>query len=584
MKATSNSEAETEAGRLPAEMSRPATSTRSGFMESQGAGVQILMAADLAVKMGVPIYGIVGHVATATDKNGRSVPAPGKGLLVTARQQHALIPSPILDIGYRRKHLEDELAKVDEWYKSELEFLAKWITEQAARNGLSEQQAKTMAAEQAESLELKHRHKRSVALAVWGNEFYRGDPYISPLTGGLAVWGLTIDDVEVASFHGTGTAANDTNESQLLQKQLEHLGRSTGNCILSIFQKYLTGHPKGAAAAWMLNGLLQSMMTGIVPGNRNADNIDKELEACDHIVFLNRSLHTYGFKAGLLKSFGFGQVGGEILVIHPDYLMAQLSPEELDAYARLRQRRYNLAYRHWHDSLTQRKSFVMLKDHAPYTYSEEQKVYLDPKARAAFDGVSWSFPQTDRRKLYTKGSSGGAPASPTRGGRSGSSIGSSTPRIKSSARTNLEVTLREMGEGLRAPNDRGIGVDTQLISEIEVSISNSTNFLSRNFTPDEVNYCRSTGDPAASFAGRWAAKEAVVKAISSCDDNERSRELWEGGGAALRDIEILRGPSGAPKVVLHGHANTVASVLGINAIKVTISHSGEYAIAQAIAQ
>ena len=54
MKATSNSEAETEAGRLPAEMSRPATSTRSGFMESQGAGVQILMAADLAIKVCSP--------------------------------------------------------------------------------------------------------------------------------------------------------------------------------------------------------------------------------------------------------------------------------------------------------------------------------------------------------------------------------------------------------------------------------------------------------------------------------------------------------------------------------------------------
>lgn len=331
--------------------------------------------------MGVPIYGIVSHVATATDKNGRSVPAPGKGLLVTARQQNALVASPILDVDYRRRHLEAELASIDQWYSAEREFLDAWMKEQAARGGLTDEQEKTMAAEQRESLELKHRHKRAMALAVWGNEFYRNDPYISPLTGGLAVWGLTIDDVEVASFHGTGTAANDINESQLLQKQLEHLGRTTGNCILSIFQKYLTGHPKGAAAAWMLNGLLQSMMTGIVPGNRNADNIDKELEACDHIVFLNRSLHTYGFKAGLLKSFGFGQVGGEILVIHPDYVLAQLAPDELDAYAQRRQKRYNLAYRHWHDSLTQRKSFVMVKDHAPYTYGEEQKVYLNPKVR-----------------------------------------------------------------------------------------------------------------------------------------------------------------------------------------------------------
>jgi len=159
MKATSNSETETEAGRLPSEMSRPATSTRSGFMESQGAGVQILMAADLAIQvrccqapfklatslvcfvgdadpslpslgvglqMGVPIYGIIGHVATATDKNGRSVPAPGKGLLVTARQQNALVPPPVLDLDYRRRNLQAELAKVDEWHKYELEYLTSW--------------------------------------------------------------------------------------------------------------------------------------------------------------------------------------------------------------------------------------------------------------------------------------------------------------------------------------------------------------------------------------------------------------------------------------------------------------------------
>jgi fatty acid synthase subunit alpha len=44
--------------------------------------------------------------------------------------------------------------------------------------------------------------------------------------------------------------------------------------VISIFQKYLTGHPKGAAAAWMMNGLIQSILSGIIPGNRNADNID----------------------------------------------------------------------------------------------------------------------------------------------------------------------------------------------------------------------------------------------------------------------------------------------------------------------
>ena len=55
------------------------TSSRDGFVESHGAGMQLLMDAALALEMGVPIYGIVGLTNTASDKVGRSVPAPGRG-------------------------------------------------------------------------------------------------------------------------------------------------------------------------------------------------------------------------------------------------------------------------------------------------------------------------------------------------------------------------------------------------------------------------------------------------------------------------------------------------------------------------
>lgn len=74
----------------------------------------------------------------------------------------------------------------------------------------------------------------------------------------------------------------------------------------------------------MLNGLCQSLNTGIVPGNRNADNIDPALRKFEHIVFNSKSIHTPELKAGLLKSFGFGQAGAEILVVHPDYVLASL--------------------------------------------------------------------------------------------------------------------------------------------------------------------------------------------------------------------------------------------------------------------
>eukprot|EP01046_Picozoa_sp_COSAG06_P071297 COSAG06_NODE_20333_length_799_cov_1.360000_2_plen_105_part_01 len=66
MGATNNSQQDAAAGRVPREASRPMTSSRAGFVEAQGAGMQILMDAKLAIQMGVPIYGIVGLTNTAT--------------------------------------------------------------------------------------------------------------------------------------------------------------------------------------------------------------------------------------------------------------------------------------------------------------------------------------------------------------------------------------------------------------------------------------------------------------------------------------------------------------------------------------
>ncbi len=106
MKATSNAEDEFAHGRTPREMSRPTTTTRNGFMESQGCGMQVIMDARLALDMGAPIYGILGFTATATDKIGRSVPAPGKGVLTTARENPRKFPSPLLDIKYRRRQMD----------------------------------------------------------------------------------------------------------------------------------------------------------------------------------------------------------------------------------------------------------------------------------------------------------------------------------------------------------------------------------------------------------------------------------------------------------------------------------------------
>ena len=78
-----------------------------------------------------------------------------------------------------------------------------------------------------------------------------------------------------------------------------------------------------------------------------------------------------------------------------------------------------------------------------------------------------------------------------------------------------------------------------------------------------------------------AAKEAVIKAISSFALEAPS--MWKGATAPLTDIEVLPSASHAPSVQLHGHAQRVASVLGVKAVKVSISHTDDHALAQAVA-
>lgn len=141
---------------------------------------------------------------------------------------------------------------------------------------------------------------------------------------------------------------NDKNEPAVLEAQMKHLGRTPGNPLFAISQKYLTGHPKGAAGAWMLNGGLQALNSGIIPGNRNLDSVDGHLEKNDYIVYPNRSITTSGLKAFSLTSFGFGQKGAQAIVVHPRYLYAMLEQAEFKQYREKRQTRHRKAFRFFH--------------------------------------------------------------------------------------------------------------------------------------------------------------------------------------------------------------------------------------------
>ncbi|KAL2038780.1 hypothetical protein N7G274_008538 [Stereocaulon virgatum] len=541
MKATSNAEDEFAHGRTPKEMSRPTTTTRNGFMESQGCGMQVIMSAQLALDMGVPIYGILGLTATATDKIGRSVPAPGQGVLTTARETPSKFPSPLLDINYRRRQLDMRKAQIKQWHESELMYLQEEV---AAMKSQDERFNETeYAQDRAEHIKREATRQEKEATFSLGNNFWKQDSRIAPLRGALATWGLTIDDLGVASFHGTSTVANDKNESDVICQQMKHLGRKKGNALLGIFQKYLTGHPKGAAGAWMFNGCLQVMNSGLVPGNRNADNVDKVMEKFDYIVYPSRSIQTDGVKAFSVTSFGFGQKGAQAIGIHPKYLFATLDQAQFQTYKQKVQARQKRAYRYFHNGMITNTMFVA-KTHSPYSDEQQSQVFLDPTSRVTMDKKSHEL-------TYPAAAPHKHPNDP-----------------------KTEQT-REMVESLAkatASENSKVGIDVEDVKAI--NIENET-FVDRNFTAAEQAYCRKAASAQASFAGRWSAKEAVFKSLGV-----QSR----GGGAALKDIEIGSDEKGAPVVTLHGDAKAAAEKVGVKSVNVSISHSDSQAIAIAVSK
>jgi holo-[acyl-carrier protein] synthase len=119
----------------------------------------------------------------------------------------------------------------------------------------------------------------------------------------------------------------------------------------------------------------------------------------------------------------------------------------------------------------------------------------------------------------------------------------------------------------------GIGVDIVEVARIADLIrSHGQRFLDRVYQPAEIEYCRSMRDPAPHFAARFAAKEAISKALGT---GFAQRVSW-------RDIEVRKKASGEPFVVLHAGAADLAKRLNVQTVLVSLSHSQAYAVANAL--
>ena len=117
----------------------------------------------------------------------------------------------------------------------------------------------------------------------------------------------------------------------------------------------------------------------------------------------------------------------------------------------------------------------------------------------------------------------------------------------------------------------GIGIDLIEIDRIKNSIERiGDNFLNKIFTNVEIKYSSSKGFPYQHYAARFAAKEAIAKALSTPDNK----------GFNWHDIEVFNEDNGYPSAVLYGK---MKSILGSDKeLKISISHSEKYATCVAI--
>ena len=114
----------------------------------------------------------------------------------------------------------------------------------------------------------------------------------------------------------------------------------------------------------------------------------------------------------------------------------------------------------------------------------------------------------------------------------------------------------------------GVGIDIMEIDRFAASLAKRPRLAERCFTPAEAAYCASKAFPPQHFAARFAAKEAVGKALGI-------------GMTRWREVEVIRG-RGAPTIALHGRYARRAEDLGVDRIHISLTHGRDAAVAMAV--
>ncbi|KIK60627.1 hypothetical protein GYMLUDRAFT_998761 [Collybiopsis luxurians FD-317 M1] len=208
--------------------------------------------------------------------------------------------------------------------------------------------------------------------------------------------------------------------------------------------------------------LLDSINSGVIAGNRMADNVDDHFEHHTHLMFPSRSIQTDGIQAGIMSSFSFTQVSGTLLMLHLHYLFRSIDPVKHEAYKQhaVHMKLSNKVM----SEMMIKNNLVQIKEVPPYLLNLKEKVLLNPMAHVQPDAKSGSYTCIANPLLAKKSAS-----------------------------------VLELTKIYHNPVST-LNVHSTIPSELITAVpSHNPNFVSHNFTDAEIAYCSAQPSPASSF-------------------------------------------------------------------------------------
>ncbi len=115
----------------------------------------------------------------------------------------------------------------------------------------------------------------------------------------------------------------------------------------------------------------------------------------------------------------------------------------------------------------------------------------------------------------------------------------------------------------------GVGTDIVRVERIKRLLERYPNFIEKVFTASEIAYCQAKASPEQSYAARFAAKEAVMKALGTG---------WDGKINWL-DIEVAPDAQGRPEILAHKGTQAMFENIGVQQIHLSLAHEKEFAVA-----